>query len=143
MALNIPANEVSIRGVKGGSSSIGPITKDPMSFVYTPQVQQKRVETFDVNGYKTPGLPIPIAKDYRLQVGYNVFNPTVASLLVSTDVCDNEYVSTCTFILSDNSEYVFDAPRVIIDGQSINLDPLSDNMQLAFILPEPATFAAA
>jgi len=139
MSLNLNSEEVSIRGVK--TSTIASITKKPSAFAYTPSIQQKRIANYDDDGFMNPGIPVPIGKDYRLQVGWNVFNPTVAEWLVTTDVADNLYSASVLFALTDGATKQFTATSLlIIDGSSINLDPLSDSMSVAFILKGPATF---
>jgi len=139
MSLNLNAEEVSIRGVK--SSTIAGIIKKPSAFAYTPSIQQKRIQNYDADGFLNPGIPVAIGKDYRLQVGWNVFNPTVADWLVTTDVADNLYSANVVFALTDGTSKTFIATdTMVIDGASINLDPLSDNMSVAFYLTSPASF---
>ena len=70
MALTIPADQVSVRGIR--TSSVAGVTIKPQAFQYQPTINQKRVETFDANGFRIPGIPVPIAKDPKFTVGYNV-----------------------------------------------------------------------
>ena len=139
MSLNLSPEEVSILGIK--TSTIANITKKPSAFAYIPSVMQKRIATYDDDGFSLPGIPVPIGKDYKLNVAWNVFNPTVASWLVTTDVADNLYSASVLFALTDGSTKQFTATNLlIIDGSSINLDPISDNMSVGFFLKGPATF---
>lgn len=133
MALIIPDDQVSIRGVR--SSNIAGVTVKPRQFVYQPTVNQKRVETYDSDGFSVPGLLIPISKDYKFTVGWNLFSPQLLSL--ATAGVDEFYTANIAFATTDDDTQTFSASALIIDGQSLNLDPLGDTFNLGFVCSDP------
>jgi hypothetical protein len=139
MALVIPSDQVSVRGIR--TSSIAGVTIKPQQFQYQPTVNQKRVETFDADGFRIPGLPVPIAKDPKLNVGYNVVSPQLVEL-VMTGV-DELYTAAVSFATTDDGTFNFAASSMVIDGQSLAIDPLQDTMQIAFIITDPSTVTFA
>lgn len=135
MPLSIPTDQVSIRGVR--LSEIAGVTVKPRQFVYQPTVNQKRVETYDANGFSTPGLLVPIAKDFKLNVGWNLFSPELLAL--ATAEVDQFYTANVSFATTDDATQTFAASDMIIDGQSLNVDPLSDSMNIGFVITDPST----
>lgn len=133
MVWAIPADQVSIRGIR--SSSIAGVTAKPNAFTYTPTVNQKRIETFDDNGFKTPGLPVPVMKDFKFTVGWSIFSAQLLSL--ATAEVDEFYTAAIAFATTDDGTQTFTASDIVIDGESINLDPLSDSFSLGFIIDKP------
>jgi hypothetical protein len=143
MALIIPADQVSVRGVRSSSITNGltgdeglNITIKPQAFQYQPTINQKRVETFDSEGYRIPGLPVPVAKDPKFSIGYNVVSEQLVTL-VTTGV-DQLYTSAIAFATTDGGTLTFSASNIVIDGQSLSIDPLQDTMQIGFICTDPA-----
>lgn len=134
MPLNLPADQVSIRGIK--TASVAGVTKKPTSFQYQPTVLQKRVETFDADGYRIPGIPVAMSKDPKFSVGYSSVSPELIAL-VTADV-DNFYTAAIKFATTGNDEMDFTAGEVVIDGQSLTIDPLQDTMQIGFICTDPS-----
>jgi hypothetical protein len=135
MALVIPADQVSVRGIR--SSSIAGVTIKPQSFQYQPTINQKRVETFDADGFRIPGLPVPIAKDPKFSVGYNVVSEQLITLV--TAGVDELYTAAIAFATTNDGTLTFSAANIVIDGQSLSIDPLQDTMQIQFICTDPST----
>jgi hypothetical protein len=135
MALIIPADQVSVRGIR--TSSVAGVTIKPQSFQYQPTINQKRVETFDSDGFRIPGLPVPIAKDPKFSIGYNVVSEQLVTL-VTTGV-DELYTAAIAFATTDDGTLTFSASNIVIDGQSLSIDPLQDTMQIGFICTDPST----
>ena len=134
MALNIPTDQVSVRGIR--TSSVAGVTIKPQQFQYQPTINQKRVETFDADGFRTPGIPVPIAKDPKFTVGYNVVSEQLVTL-VTTGV-DEFYTAAIAFATTADGTLLFSASDIVIDGQSLSIDPLQDTMQIAFICTDPS-----
>ncbi|HET8687031.1 MAG TPA: hypothetical protein VFM18_10255 [Methanosarcina sp.] len=135
MALTIPDDQVSVRGVR--RSSIAGVTVKPQAFQYQPTINQKRIETFDSDGFRIPGIPVPIAKDPKFTVGYNVVSSQLVNL-VTTGV-DEFYVANIAFATTDDNTLTFAATKLVIDGQSLSIDPLQDTMQIGFVCTDPST----
>lgn len=130
MALNLPVDQVSVRGVR--TANVAGVTLKPTSFQYQPTTLQKRVESFDANGFRTPGVPIPISKDPKFSVGYSVVSgPLIA--LVTSDY-DTYYSASIAFATTDDGTFNFAATGCIVDGQSVNIDPLADTMQITYFI---------
>lgn len=135
MPLAIPADQVSIRGIK--SSLVAGITTKPQSFQYQPTINQKRVETFDDDGFRIPGIPVPIAKDPKCSVGYNVVSPSIAALIGNLENVDAFHSAVIVFANTAGGQITFNAEELVMDGQSLSIDPLSDTAQIGFICTNP------
>lgn len=135
MALNIPVDQVSVRGVR--NATIAGSSIKPMSFNYQPQFIQKRVESFDNEGYRLPGIPVTMAKDPKVTVGYGTVNGGLVGL-ASADP-DSYYVANVQFALTDGGNMTFTASDMVIDGSGMSIDPLSDSLQITFIITNPGS----
>lgn len=136
MAFSLTADQISVRGVK--SSNIAGSNAKPRQFVYQPSVSQKRIETYDSEGYNVLGVPIVQFKDYKLNVGWSLFSPSLAALATADP--EVYYSATVSFATTDNGTLQFSANNLVIDGSSVSLDPLSDSASIGFIIMGTVTF---
>jgi hypothetical protein len=136
MALEIPADQVSVRGVL--SAAVGPVGGKPMSFSIQPQFIQKRIESFDNAGYRVPGIPVGMAKDPKVTAGYNTVNAGIAGM-AGVDA-EQFYTALVVFKYTNDDEITFEGDKLVIDGSAINIDPLSDAAQFTFYITGEWTF---
>lgn len=145
MSLNLPQSEVSVKGIKVAALTTSGLVSDkkPQGFVYQPMLEQRRIPGFDSDGNRTPGTPVVIGKDYRLQLSYAEFNPQIAFKLDDSDVGENYFDFAATFAKTDNTDFTFSfsEPSLVIDGNSISIDPLGNGMQISFTCTNPAEFS--
>jgi hypothetical protein len=127
----VPADQESIRGIK--SFTLGSVETKPTGFTFNPGAEQKRVPSFDSNGYKTPGYPALIAKDYNCSITWGAFNGSFASLAQSFDT---EYSVTIDFATTTGGSFSFSADGMVIDGQGLSFDPLGDAASISFIITD-------
>lgn len=135
MALPIPADQVSVRGVI--SSSIGGSSVKPVSFNYQPNFIQKRVQSFDDEGYMLPGIPVIQAKDSKITASYGTVNSGLIGLAAVDP--DEFYTAAVNFALTDGGAIAFGASGLVVDGQGLSIDPLADSMQITYIITDPGS----
>lgn len=127
--------EESIRGIK--SFSLGEINTKPSGFTYSPGAEQKRIASFDNEGYKIPGYPVLIAKDYKCSFTWSQFNGQLTSLAESFD---SEYATSIVFATTyQNRSFGFTASALVVDGQSLTFDPLGDSLSIGFVITDTAS----
>jgi hypothetical protein len=133
----------SIRGIK--LSSVAGINTKPTGVTFNPGAEQKRVPSFDDDGYKTPGYPMLMAKDYSASVTWGSFSAEVANLATEFDT---EYSINITFATTgtgpDNpGTFHLYAAGCVIDGQGLTFDPLGDSASIGFVITDTSSVSFA